>query len=309
VNGIYRHEAIEHHARGAEDGELLRFDPRWLKIAVRTIAGAAIAGVLFMFAFSVDEYATGPAVIRIDGRRIVTSSASGPVESLEVHAGQRVEVGDVLLRMTSKDETAELERATTEHDLQLVHYLVDPHDQAGRATLASLRARREAARNALEAKTVRAVVAGTVSDMRVRPGQVVTAGEVLCAVVPGEAHEVSIVALVPADYRPMLKSGLEMRFELDGFRYEYAEVSVEEVSSEAVGPGEVARLLGNEHDGAVKLDPGGKVFVTGKLPATTFTSEGQPYAYFDGLTGNAEVRVRRESIVVTLIPALRQVFR
>jgi acetyl/propionyl-CoA carboxylase alpha subunit len=77
--------------------------------------------------------------IRIDDRRIVTASASGPVESLEVHAGQRVEVGDVLLRMTSKDESAELARATTEHDLQLVHYLVDPHDQSGRQQLSTLR--------------------------------------------------------------------------------------------------------------------------------------------------------------------------
>jgi hypothetical protein len=55
----------------------------------------------------------------------------------------------------------------------------------------------------------------------VRPGQHVNAGEVLLAVAPKGSAQVSLVSMVPADYRPMLKVGLKMRFELDGFRYEY----------------------------------------------------------------------------------------
>jgi membrane fusion protein (multidrug efflux system) len=307
LNSVFRQEALDHHARGYDAGDILRFDPKWLRVSVKVVVAAAVAALLFSLFFSVDEYASGPAVIRVEGRRVMTATAPGPVESLEVRAGQKVAVGDVLLRMAASDETAELARATQEYDLGLVQYLVDPHDAAAKAQLSAIRGRRDAAKNAVEAKTVRATIAGVVSDVRARPGQPVVAGEVLCAIVPKEATGVSLVALVPADYRPMLRAGLEMRFELDGFRYEYADVKVEEVSSEAVGPTEVNRLLGTERDGSVKIEPGGKVFVTGKLPASTFTSEGEPYGYFDGLTGTAEVRVRREPIIVTLIPALRRV--
>jgi membrane fusion protein (multidrug efflux system) len=308
MSGLFRQEAIDHHARGYDAGDILRFDPRWVRMSVRLIIAAAAASLLFCALFSVDEYASGAAVVRIEGRRVLTAAAAGPVESIDVHVGQRVEAGDVLMRMSAKDEIAELARATTEYELQVARYLIDPHDAVAKQTLSGLRARCEAAKNAVDAKTVRAPSSGTLSDVRVKEGQPVVTGEVLCAVVPNDAKDVALVAMVPADYRPMLRPGLEMRFELDGFRYEYADVRVEEVSAEAIGSNEVARLLGAERDGAIKLDPGGKVFVTGRLPAATFTSEGQPYGYFDGLTGTAEVRVRRESILVTLIPALRKVF-
>jgi membrane fusion protein (multidrug efflux system) len=306
LNSVFQREALEHHARGDSEGSLLHVDPRWVTISLRLVIAAAVVGVLFGVFFSVDEYASGPAVVRIDGRRVMTTTMAGPVESLEIQAGQHVEVGDVLVRMKATEENAELARATTEYELQLVRYLVDPHDALAKQQISALRAHRDAAKNALETKMVRATIAGTVSDVRVKPGQPVGAGEVLCAIVPPEASHISIVALVPAEYRPMITKGLAMRFELDGFRYEYADVRVEEVSSEAVGPTEVARLLGADRDGAVRIDPGGKVFVTGKLAESTFTSEGERYGYYDGLSGTAEVRVRREPIIVTLVPALRR---
>jgi membrane fusion protein (multidrug efflux system) len=117
---------------------------------------------------------------------------------------------------------------------------------------------------------------------------------------------VSLVAMVSAEFRPMLAQGQTMRFELDGFRYEYADLSVTDVSAEAVGPQEVQRLLGHDRSDAVTIDPGAKVLVTASLPAATFSSEGQAYGYFDGLTGTAEIRVRSEPILVTLVPALKR---
>jgi len=79
-----------------------------------------------------------------------------------------------------------------------------------------------------------------------------------------------------------------------------------DVSAEAVGPGEVQRFLGDEREGTVPLEPGAKVLVTAPLAMATFTSEGRPYGYFDGMTGSASVRLRRETILFTLVPALRQ---
>jgi membrane fusion protein (multidrug efflux system) len=308
MSTLFRKEALAHHARGDEHGDILRYNPRWSTLAVRVVAAAALAGLVFCVLFPVDEYASGPAVVRVDGRRMVAASAAGVIDGVEVHPGQAVARGALLVRSSVTDETMELSRATDEFELALARQLIDPNDGVARQTLASLRARREAARNAVENRTVRAPFAGVVSDVRVKPGQHVVPGEVLCAIVPGDAKTVSLVAMLPADYRPMLRAGLAMRFELDGFKFEYADVVVEEVSVEAVGTAEIQRFLGAERGDAIRLEPGGKVLVTGTLPASSFVSDGQAYRYFDGLTGTAEVRVRREPILVMLIPALRQVF-
>jgi membrane fusion protein (multidrug efflux system) len=237
---------------------------------------------------------------------MITATTPATVEGVEVKPGQLVDVGTLLVRMYNVDENNELSRATREFDLQLVRMLRDPSDIAVKQSLATLRAARDQAKNIVDSRTIRAEAQGYVSDVRVRPGQHVNAGEVLLAVAPKGSAQVSLVSMVPADYRPMLKDGLKMRFELDGFRYEYSDLTVTDVSAEAVGPTEVQRFLGQERADAVQLDPGAKVLVTARLPAATFTSEGQPYGYFDGLTGTAEIRVRSEPILVTLIPALRQ---
>jgi membrane fusion protein (multidrug efflux system) len=143
----------------------------------------------------------------------------------------------------------------------------------------------------------------------VRVGQHVEQGDVVLAVTaPGEA-KVSAVAMVPANFRPMLQRGSKMRFELEGFKFDYTDVDVEEVSAEAVGPKEVQRLLGQERGDAVTLEPGAHVLVSAPVPVATFESEGQSYAYFDGLTGTAEIRVRREPILVMLVPALRSLIQ
>ena len=304
--GLFRPEAIEHHAGGEEEGDVLRFDRAWTGVIYKILVAAAVCGFLFISLFNVDEYATGPAVVRVDGRRMITATSPATVEGVEVRPGQLVDIGTVLVRMYNVEENNELTRASREFDLQLVRMLRDPSDVAAKQALATLRAQRDQAKNVVESRTVRAEVQGYVSDVRVRPGQHVNAGEVLLAVAPKGSAQVSLVSMVPADYRPMLKDGLKMRFELDGFRYEYSDLVVTDVSAEAVGPTEVQRFLGQERADAVVLDPGAKVLVTARLPAATFTSEGQPYGYFDGLTGTAEIRVRSEPILVTLVPALRQ---
>jgi len=306
TEGIFRPEAIEHHAGGEEGGDVLRFDRAWPRVVYKILIAAAVCAFLFISLFNVDEYATGPAVVRVDGRRMITATTPATVEGVEVKPGQLVDVGTVLVRMYNTDENNELIRATREFDLQLVRMLRDPNDVAVKQSLATLRAQRDQAKNVVEARTIKAEVQGYVSDVRVRPGQHVNAGEVLLAVAPKGSAQVSLVSMVPADYRPMLKNGLKMRFELDGFRYEYSDLVVTDVSAEAVGPTEVQRFLGQERADAVILDPGAKVLVTASLPAATFTSEGTPYGYFDGLTGTAEIRVRSEPILVTLVPALRQ---
>lgn len=303
---LFRAEALAHRDAASDElGDVVRFEPKWARLSASVLGAAVIAFFLFISLIGVDDYASGPVVIRVDGRRLVTSTNQTSVDAVSVQAGSYVEAGQEVIRMKDSDEKNELVRAEKDFDNQMLRVLRDPGDHLAKESLAALRAKRDQAKNAVDARVIRAPVAGYVSDVRVRVGQHVNAGEVLLAVTsPGEA-KVSAVAMVPANFRPMLRRGSRMRFELEGFKFDYTDVDVEEVSAEAVGAKEVQRLLGQERSDAVALQTGAHVLVTAKIPTATFASEGQSYAFFDGLTGNAEIRVRREPILVMLIPALR----
>ena len=304
---LFRDEAVAHHAGAeAELGDVVRFEPRWARLVTSLLVSAVVAFFVFIAVVGVDDYASGPVVIRVDGRRLLTAASATAVDAVSVTAGTWVESGREVVRMKDDDERNELVRAEKDFDNQMLRVLRDPSDQAAKEGLTSLRAKRDQAKNAVESRVIRAPVAGWVSDVRVTVGQHVNAGEVLLAVTaPGEAR-VSAVAMVPASFRPMLQRGSQMRFELEGFAFDYTDVAASEVSAEAVGAKEVLRLLGQEKSDSVHLDPGAHVLVTAKLSAATFASEGQSYAFFDGLTGTAEIRVRREPILVMLVPALRK---
>lgn len=302
---MFRAEAVAHHVNGTEDGDILRYDHTWTKLAYSLLVAACLASFAFLSVFSVDEWASGQCVVRIDGRRILTSTIPVTVESIEVKPGSYVEEGAVLVRMHNNEEVAELTRATKEYEAQLVRMMRDPTDGEAKSNLTALRQRRDQAKNEVEARTIKAPISGTVSDVRVRVGQHLNPGEVIASLAPKGATQASIVAMVPADYRPMLEVGQTMRFELDGFKYEYADLQVSEISAEAIGPEEVQRFLGQERANSVAMTGGAKVLVQAKLPASSFKSEGEQFGYFDGLTGNAEIRVRRETLLVMLVPALR----
>jgi membrane fusion protein (multidrug efflux system) len=112
------------------------------------------------------------------------------------------------------------------------------------------------------------------------------------------------MAFLPGQYRPYLRPGTPIRLELDGFRYEYLEVKVEHVGDQIIGPTEVRRALGPGLADAFEFK-GAFVLVRARLPAQTFESGGLPYNYFDGMPARAEARVRTESILLTLVPALK----
>lgn len=302
---MFRPEAVAHHVNGTEDGDILRYDHTWTKLAYGLLVAACLASFAFLSLFSVDEWASGQCVVRIDGRRILTSTQPVTVETIDVKPGAYVEEGAVVVHMHSTDEANEYARATKEYENQLVRMLRDPNDGEAKANLTALRQRRDQAKNELDARIIKAPIAGYVSDLRVRVGQHLNPGEVIASLSPKGATQASIVALVPADYRPMLEVGQTMRFELDGFKYEYADLQVSEISAEGIGPEEVQRFLGQERANSVAVSGGAKVLVQAKLPTSTFTSEGESFGYFDGLTGNAEIRVRRETLLVMLVPALK----
>ena len=300
---IFRREAVEHHAAPPREGEPLRLSPAWTRWTFWLLAAACVIALIYGVVGEVSEYATGPAVVRIDGKTDVTAQAAGVVAAVHVHPGQRVGAGELLISFAVAAEEAELDRLARELDAQLVKVLRDPRDEAARASLTSLRAAKELAEARVAQRLVRAPASGVVSDVRIHPGRQLLPGEAILSLV-GDDARFSVIAMLPGQYRPMLRPGMPLRLELAGYRYAYQDVAIDKVGDEVVGPSEVRRFLGAEIADTVAVG-GPVVLVEATLTGRTFRVEDQVYNYFDGMHGVAEARVRTESVIVTFVPALK----
>lgn len=301
---IFRPEALEFAASGrSAEGEVLALSSRWTGWAYWLVLLALAAGLLLCATAQVHQVATGPAVVHMTGRSDVTAAASGSVRSIEVRAGQRVEAGQALVRLEAAREAAELDRLQRELDLQLVKLLRDPADQAARQAFASLRAERELAAVKLEEKTIRAPHAGRAGDLRIRSGQRLEAGDVVVTLLGDDARG-SLVAMLPGQYRPQLRPGMPLRFEVTGYSHSYLDLEIASVGTELIGPGEVRRSLRQPIADTVKTD-GPVVLVEARLPGGSFRVDRLSLDFYPGMSGVAEARVRSESLLVALVPGLR----
>ncbi|HEX4495135.1 MAG TPA: GAF domain-containing protein [Thermoanaerobaculia bacterium] len=307
VAALFREEAVEHHNVGMRgEGDVLRVDPGWMRWTFRLLIAVLAAGLLFTVLAKVHDYAAGPAVVRLGGRSDLTANADGTVSQVSVAPGERVEAGRLLVRFYGAREAAELARIDHEFELQLINRLRDPADAGAQQALISLRAERELARSNLAERELRAPAAGVVSDIRVRVGQHIVPGQSLLSIGRGQERP-SVVAFLPGEDRPLLKRGMPLRMEIQGYKYAYQELTVDAVGDEVVGPAEARRYLGDEIADAVNFT-GPVVKVEAHLPSGSFTSEGKVRQYHDGMLAQAEVRIRSERVLVTLIPALKAFF-
>jgi multidrug resistance efflux pump len=302
----FRQEALDYHAGDRTGGALLRLSPGWSRWSYWLLLAAFFAGSVYVIFGRLYDYAAGPAVIRVDGRIDLTAKVAGTVASVTAQPGQRVAEGEPMVQFFMEEEHAERDRLDKEFELQLLKVLRDPSDVAARQSLSALRAQREFASARLQERVVRAPRAGVVSDVRIRPGQHLPVGELILTLV-GDDARMSMVALLPGRYRPMLRPGLPMRFELSGYRYDYRELTIDSIGDEIIGPAEAKRYLGPGVADGVVVD-GPVVLVRATLPSTSFASEGRTYRYFDGLPARAEARVRSESIIMSFLPALKVLF-
>ena len=301
---LFRAQAVAHHAGERHDGELLRLSRGWPSRAYWPLAGTLAAAVVYCTAGTVSEYASGPAIVRIEDRTDVTATFAASVAQLLARPGQHVDAGAPLVQLVADDEQAEHERLTREFELQLMRVLGDPADSAARQTLSSLRAQKDLSEARLRQRLLRAARGGIVSDIRVHPGQRLAPGELVASIV-GDAAPAALTAVLPGRYRPQLKPGMSLRFALDGDRYRYHDLTIESVGDDVVGPAEVRRFLGADAADTVELR-GPLVLVRARL-APRSVHAGEAARYFDGLPGHVDVRVRSESILGALVPALRAV--
>jgi membrane fusion protein (multidrug efflux system) len=305
---IFRKEAIEALEAGlSSEGDVLRISPVWVHWTYWAMAAMLLVALVYGAVGTVSEYASGPALIRVEGRTDVTTPLGGTVVGVLVRPGQRIKKGQLLARFYGGQETVELERLKREFELELARVLRDPNDQAARQSLTTLRAQKEQAEAHLAERSVRAPQDGIVNDVRIRSGQLLQPGELVCSLI-GDKARFYIDALLPGQYRPMLHKGLSMRLEITGFQYSYQDLAIESVGDEVVGPAEVRRYLGPEIGDSLPV-AGPVVLVRARLPSRDFSSENRRFSYYSGIPARADVRVRTETILLTLIPALKAVFK
>lgn len=305
--GIYRQEALEHHNSVEEEGDVLHISPQWTQWTYWVLLSLMITGLLFCVLGTMGEYASGPAVVHFEGKVEVANHAAGLVAAVEVHPGQEVHAGQRLVTFASQEEAAALARLRQEHELQLVRFLREPADAVARQAISAARAELDLAEARWESRSLKAPCDGVISDVRVRPGQFLAQGAGVMSIIPAGASPV-LLALLPGDRRPQLQPGQALRVELSSFNREYQQVPIEYVGDQIIGPDEAMRYLGAELEGALELK-GPIVLVRARLPSRTFVSAGRTYNYFDGMSAQVEARVRTESILLTVVPGLKELLR
>lgn len=301
---LFRREAIEHQRKRATRSELLKIAPGSTAFMYRILCAALVIALFFMITGRLNEYATGPAVVRIEGRTPLTAERAALVSEVNVAPGDRVRKGDVLVQLHASEEAAEYEAVSREFNDQLLKLLSRPDDITAREALVSLRMRRELSRARLEQRSLRAPHDGVVRDVRVRPGQMVEPGTSVLEL-SGERARVTLVAMLPGRYRPLIQAGAPLRFEIEGFHRRAQQVEIASIGDQVVGPAEAARYLGRDLSDAFPVE-GPVVLVQAHLDQDSFEAEGERFEYAHGMHGRAETVVRNEPIAYAFLPGLRQ---
>lgn len=293
MNGVFRSQA-----RNASDvepfaGELLRLTSPWVPLAGRALAAITALSLLAVLTLDIDETVSGPSVVRMEGATSLTSPRAGLVDAVLVRPGDAVQEGTPLVRLVATTERANLTGVLDEHDVELARTLRDPTDTVAHARLATLTADLALARTRFEQSVVRSPHAGTVSDVRIRGGQPLAAGDPLVAI-EGPNARPKLVAFLPGHARPRLHAGARVRLELAGYRFAYQELVLASAGERLIGPNEARRFLGLEVGDTIPVE-GALVIATADLPPD-FDVDGSRFKYAEGMSGTA------------LIPSLRTLF-
>ncbi len=302
---LFRQEAMLAHRERQDLGDVVRVSPIWTTAMYASLVVMLVIGLFAAAVGEITQYSTGPAVVRQHGRSDVAAAAAGAVATIEVEPGQVVRDNQILVRLGDVAERADYESTRDDFHAQLRTRLLDPTDEAAGQQLRSLQRQLEAAEAALESRVIRAPHDGTVTDIGVTKGQHVAPGDAVMAVVDANNAGLELVAFLPGGDRPQIQPGMSMRLELQGFDYAWQDVVVESISEAVIGPNEAKRILGAQLEDTLPIG-GGVVMVKATLPSPTFESDGEVYPYHDGMGGTAEVRLRDETILEMIIPALKE---
>jgi len=304
---LFREEALSHHLGESEEGDVLRLSPRWTRWTYWFLVVVVVVGLSYLFFGTVPEYLTGQAVLQVEGRVPLTASSAGVIESVEVHPGQNVVAGQVLVRLRAEMEQAELGRLEREFELRLVERLRDPNNTVAGSELTRLRAEKELLQARLDERTIKAPRDGVVHDVRIGAGDFLKIGEPVLSLV-GEDANYKFIAILPGHTLPQLEKELEMRLEIQGYPYAYVAARIESVGKQIIGPSEAAKFLGPEASDTIGLH-GPVVIVEGRPLTNEFRATGRRYSLHDGMIAVAEIKLRRERVLYLLLPSLKALDR
>lgn len=301
---LFREEAILEHRKSQDlEGDLVRISPRWANAVYWFLAAAFAIAVGFALFGSINEYASGPAIVRTSGQIELTAGVSGVTEEVIARSGDNVQSGQALVRFNGQAEQAQVDKLQLDFDHALIGVLRDPTDPIARNAVGLVRAQLDLAKSLLEQRLLRAPVAGTVYDVRVHPGQLVTPGEPALSILPTNRRN-EVVALLPGRYGPLLHVGQGLRLRLGGYVHAQIALNIESLGDAVVGPSEVRRFFGPEMGDALPVQQS-SILVRAALPTLTFEAEGAKLPYVGGLQGTAEVCVRKERILFSLMPWMK----
>ena len=123
--GLFRKEAMQHFLQAEEGRGLVRVSPPWtwaLLMVLLSGLGSALLGSIFG---KVEVNGRGRGIIRpSSGIRMVVAKLDGTVGQIDVHSGQQVKAGDLLVRIEAPPVQAQLLEAERQVQTVRKHFKV-----------------------------------------------------------------------------------------------------------------------------------------------------------------------------------------
>jgi multidrug resistance efflux pump len=302
---LYRPEALDSHRKKGQEGSLCEMSPRWVKLAYPMLTVTVLVALGFAALTKVPTYSTGSGVVVYPGTP-VTSSSPGQLEKFYVEGQAEVKKGDILFKIKSEKEEADLKQARTESENAQAQYLFDSNDEQAKKSIISAQAAQHHAEAMIEQKTVRAAKDGIVSDIRIHEGQAVQFGEQVLTIVDRDTLP-EVWAFLPGSDRPRLRPGQVLQTELAGFTKGREEPVIYSVGRDVIGMQAARQSVNPSAADSLKLaQEGSYVLVKAKLKQKTFKTEHRTYTFFDGMPAKTEVKVESKRFIITLIPAFEK---
>lgn len=300
-DAMFRTQALKARDETPDRAEpVLQIAPSWTRLTYRTLLLCLVGLLVYLALARISHFADGTAVIRIGGAQQVSALGSEVVERIHVRPGQQVEAGALLLEFHAREQRDQVEHARQEY-LEAVHaWLLQPERAAA---VADARGRLRVAEARLRERQLRAAAAGEISDVRVRPGQPVSPGQVLLTQGDSGGGNRATIFL-PGQARPRLQEGQTVRLELHGHPFSRINLRLERIDSELIGIEEARSLLGFGLADVLSMS-GTLVRAEARIDDPHFEAEGQRFRLHDGMTAQAQVELGSRPLALALVPGTR----
>lgn len=191
------------------------------------------------------------------GARVEQEVAEQELATLTRLAGRQAVTGQELIKGRERVRKAKLQIASLENRRAAV---VSPADQrAGEARLRTAEADADRANRRIEQSAIRALIAGTVYDLRVRPGAYLQPGDLVAEV--GQLDQVRVVIYVDEPELGRVEEGMPVVITWDALPGREWQGAVEKAPSQVVkfGARRVGEVIGIIENPGLELPPGANI--------------------------------------------------